>query len=163
MKINFRLSSSDVNKAINELTAYQRGLDSKCQAAIYELCNLGMLIAQKDFKGQDVYLKTYMMSKNKIMVAVVAAGNAVLFIEFGAGIRYNQGGKHPLADKFGYGVGTYPNQKHAFDENGWWYLGEDGKFHHSYGVKSMRPMYFASTSMRSRAVKMFKENFNVKR
>ena len=80
-----------------------------------------------------------------------------LFIEFGAGIRYNKGASHPLAGQFGYGVGTYPNQTHAFNEKGWSYEGEDGRWHHSYGTKATMPMYTAGVSMREQLITIAKE------
>ena len=79
-----------------------------------------------------------------------------LFIEFGAGIHYNQGNKHPLEGQFGYGVGTYPNQTHAMNDKGWAYQGEDGKWHHSRGTKATMPMYTAGMSMREQVVEIAK-------
>lgn len=43
--------------------------------------------------------------------------------------------------------GTFPDQIHAFNPLGWWYLGNDDKWHHSYGVVPERPMYTAYQEM----------------
>lgn len=80
-----------------------------------------------------------------------------LFIEFGAGIRYNEGNQHPLAKKYGYGVGTYPNQTHANDKKGWAYFGRDGRWHHSYGTEGTMPIYSAGVDMRAKLVEIAKE------
>jgi len=80
-----------------------------------------------------------------------------LFIEFGAGIKYNDGVSHPYAGEYGYGVGTYPNQKHAYDKGGWSYQGEDGSWHHSYGTKATMPMYSATQEIIEQFVRIARE------
>lgn len=80
-----------------------------------------------------------------------------LFIEFGAGIHFNKGTNHPLAGQFGYGVGTYPGQTHAYNDKGWSYQGEDGRWHHSYGTKATMPMYTAGVEMRTKIIEIAKE------
>jgi len=80
-----------------------------------------------------------------------------LFIEFGAGVHYNKGNNHPLEGKFGYGVGTYPNQKNAWNDKGWNYMGEDGRWHHSKGTMATMPMYTAGMSMREQIEAIAKE------
>ena len=42
-------------------------------------------------------------------------------IEFGAGIHYNKSSSNPKSKDFKLGVGTFPDQTHAFDSNGWYY------------------------------------------
>ena len=87
-------------------------------------------------------------------------GEQALFIEFGSGIKYNKNNHHPLEKKFGYGVGTYPNQTHAKNENGWNYMGNDGKFWHSKGTKASMPMYYAGVDMRQKIIQIAKEVYS---
>ena len=89
-------------------------------------------------------------------VCLSFTGSQVLFIEFGSGWYWN-GAVNPKAKKFGYGVGTYPGQKHAFDENGWSYQGEDGKWRKSMGTQATMPMYKASVAIREKLVAIAKE------
>lgn len=68
--------------------------------------------------------------------------NLLLAVEFGAGIHYNNGNVNPYQGKFGMGVATwntwYP--ENALNPDGWWYEGDDGQRHHSYGTKALMPM-----------------------
>ena len=77
-----------------------------------------------------------------------------MFIEFGSGIYYNAGNEHPLAKQFGYGVGTYPGQTHAY-EDFWFYTDKDGTHSHfSHGTEATMPMY-------NSVIEMYKtEEFN---
>ena len=81
----------------------------------------------------------------------------ILAIEFGAGIHYNPIPNPKTAD-LGFGVGTFPGQMHAF-EDGWYYLGEDDKWHYSHGVKATMPMYKASAEIISRYKQIAAEVF----
>lgn len=73
--------------------------------------------------------------------------NVMLAVEFGAGIHYNKKG-NPKAPEFGLGVGTFPGQTHALDENGWWFFDEKTEtWKHSYGVKATMPMYQADVEI----------------
>lgn len=78
--------------------------------------------------------------------AVRLSGDKVLFIEFSAGISYGTD-SYPLPSGADYGVGTYPDQKHAYDPNGWWYVDERGQKHHSYGNRAYMPMYHAEEAI----------------
>ena len=60
----------------------------------------------------------------------------------------------------GYGVGTFPGQTHAFQEEGWWFKDEEtDKWIHSYGVQATMPMYNASIEMRQKVTEIAKEVF----
>lgn len=95
-----------------------------------------------------------------------AGSKALLFFEFGAGIRY--GGGHPWDDDFGFGPGTYPGNGHWDDPYGWWFptddprliIRVDGKgqgWGHSYGNKPHMPFYLADKQMREDIIKVAKE------
>lgn len=81
---------------------------------------------------------------------LIGESEALLFLEFGAGIHFNKDMTHPLASELGYGVGTYPGQTHAFDENGWWYLDDNGEWRHSYGIGADMPMYRSAQEMQKK-------------
>lgn len=83
----------------------------------------------------------------------------VLAIEFGAGIHYNHK-NIPKASEFGYGVGTFPGQTHAQDENGWWFFDEKtDTWKHSYGIEATMPMYEADKAMIQKFNKIAREAF----
>ena len=85
-------------------------------------------------------------------------GDDLLFIEFGSGIRLNQGRLHPKAAEMGYGVGTYPGQTHAFDPNGWYYR-KNGILYHSFGTEASMPVYKAVFEICEEAVRIAQEVF----
>lgn len=83
--------------------------------------------------------------------------NMLLLIEFGGGIHHNPVA-NPKAGELGFGVGTFPNQTHAF-EDGWYYPGDDGEWHYTHGVKATMPMYNADTEILLNIRKIAKEVF----
>lgn len=165
-KISFGLSVSEVNKAIQEVEAYKKELNNKVQVFARRLSELGLTTAKAiisnhvDTSATIGSLRIETDSTGQITrMRVVVESEAILFLEFGAGITYNQGNENPKAGELGYGVGTYPDQTHAYDPNGWWYQDENGEWKHSYGTKAVMPMYNASQVMMTQAVKIAKEVF----
>lgn len=177
MKISMSLSSKSIFKAAEQLRQYNKDLESKNEEFVRRLSELGKEVALSAVSesplGKVVTVTTNIeQAEAGCKAVVVATGrtvtssdgrefNLLLAIEFGAGIRYNKS-ENPNAADFGMGVGTFPDQKHAFDEEGWYYLGDDDKWHHSYGVKATMPMYRASSeiiqNIRNIAVEVFGEN-----
>lgn len=165
-KISFGLSVSEVNKAIQEIEAYKKDLNDKVEIFAKKLSELGLdtakaIIQSHTASGSTIgSLRIETDTTGQITrMRVVVESEAILFLEFGAGITYNQGNENPKADELGYGVGTYPNQTHAYDPDGWWYQDESGKWKHTYGTKAVMPMYKASQAMAENAVKIAKEVF----
>jgi hypothetical protein len=165
-KIKFGLSVSEINRAIQEVEAYKKELNNKVQDYARRLSDLGLLTAKAIIQSHTASgstigsLRVETDSLGQITrMRVVVESEAILFLEFGAGIKYNQGNENPKASELGYGVGTYPDQTHAYDPNGWWYQDENGEWKHSFGVKAVMPMYNASLVMATMAVKVAKEVF----
>ncbi|WP_110291455.1 hypothetical protein [Lachnotalea glycerini] len=165
-KISFGLSVSEVNKAIQEVEAYKKELNNKVQIFARRLSEFGLITARAIIQSHTASgstigsLRVVTDSTGQITrMRVVVESEAILFLEFGAGITYNQGNENPKAGKLGYGVGTYPDQTHAYDPNGWWYQDENGEWKHSYGTKAVMPMYTASLVMASSVVKIAREVF----
>ena len=88
-------------------------------------------------------------------VAVIyAEGEAVAFIEFGAGDRYGHG--HPQAGDLGMGPGTYPSDKGLWNNpKGWWY----GHSQHTYGNPPAMAMYQAVQAITEQVTTIAKEVF----
>lgn len=78
----------------------------------------------------------------------------LLMAEFGSG-QYAQNPNNIV----GVGQGTFPGQKHAFDEEGWYWVGLDDKLYHSYGIDPSMPMYEASQALFETAVRVAREVF----
>jgi hypothetical protein len=81
----------------------------------------------------------------------------LMAVEFGAGKYYNEDG-HPQAPDFGFGVGTYPDQRFAFSD-GWWFMKDDGEWVYTHGVKATMPMYNALKTMKENIDAIVKEVF----
>jgi len=173
-KISFALSASSAQNAIKEVEMYKNRLNVKCEKLCRELINLGYNTAVQKISessiGRTITLRCEVAPSQvgckAILIAVgqtkQAEGyepvNSLLLVEFGAGIHYNPV-PNPIADKFGMGVGTFPDQTHAFDDKGWYFLGDDDKWHHSYGVKATMPMYNAAQAMKNQIYEIAKGIF----
>lgn len=173
-KISFGLSVSEINSAIKELHQYKSDLNRKCEEFCRRLCEIGVEEAQARISqsplGKTITVSTEISPEKTGCKAILCAVgetkqtdgyepvNTLLLVEFGAGIKYNSTA-NPKADEFGMGVGTFPGQTHAFNPNGWYYVGEDGEWHHSYGVKATMPMYGAGFEMRGKIAEIAKEIF----
>lgn len=125
--IRMKLNTADIGRAIRELQAWKKWLAEKTEEFLKALADEGMNIASAKFQNaaydgtNDVSCEVEERGDGK--VAVVAVGNAVLFIEFGTGITYPD--DHPEAaqngmirGEYGYGLGKLPG--------GWRYDGNPG-------------------------------------
>lgn len=85
---------------------------------------LGLKITQDKWFGIDDEVNiTLSMTNNGFIIT--ASGTQVLFLEFGAGKTYAST-KHPLADKFKYGPGTYNEDSDNWkNPDGWYYYSDD--------------------------------------
>ena len=130
---------SDFAKAIKNIEEREQWLRERTEELVQRLTDYGVLLASVAFEGaaydgvNDV--KVTFEEQGELTRAIVATGEAVLFIEFGAGVTYGFGHPEPL----GYGPGTYPGKGHWNDPNGWYY--DHGK--KSYGNPPAEAMYNA--------------------
>lgn len=169
------LSVSGIQRLKRELQDYKNNiLKSKINTFNQRLAERGMAIAQAKIaesplgKRVTVHIESQTQG-DESKTFIVATGetvhsdgyepfNVLLAIEFGAGIHYNPT-SNPYSDEFGYGVGSFPGQIHAF-EKGWYYWDantEEWKF--SHGVKATMPMYNADIEMIQSVVSIAKEVF----
>ena len=170
------LSMQGIRKLQDELRKYQNDLTRKCRLLATELAEIGVKVAEAKIGesplGKYVSIQTNITEEQAGCKAIlIATGevkesegyapfNTLLAIEFGAGIHYNPT-PNPNADKFGFGVGTFPGQIHAEDPNGWYFWDDEKeKWIHSYGVKATMPLYNASMEMVQEVVKIAKKVFS---
>lgn len=173
-KIKMRLCVEDVEKAIKEVKAYEGRLITKCNVLCGKLADMGLVVARAKIGeaplGKYVHLNIkYEHKKSSCKAILFATGDKIntptgtigtlLMVEFGAGIHYNHA-ENPKASEFGMGVGTYPGQTHAFQEEGWYYMDESGQWHHTYGVKATMPMYNADMEILMNIHKVAREIFS---
>lgn len=169
------LSVSGIKALQKELEKYRDSLTYKARLLSEKLAEIGIKVAEAKIGesplGKYVTIKTDITEEKAGCKAIlIATGetftnegyapfNTLLAIEFGAGIRYNSE-ENPQAPDLGFGVGTFPDQTHAFDKNGWWFWSEEKQaWIHSYGVKATMPMYQASMEIQKNIAKVAKDVF----
>ena len=154
-----------LQQAIKQIEAYRDDLPRKCQEICRRLAEEGVRVADAAINsvpiGKTITLTTDINpSKMGCQAIMKMTGRetrtedgrtfyTALAIEFSAGVRYANTAS-PKAKDFGMGTGTFPNAKHSWQMEGWYYLGDDGNWHHSYGVQASRPLYSASVAMRQK-------------
>lgn len=155
--INIELSNRSITNAIKEVRKYQAWVKAKETELRSRLAMLGATVASIQFAraiyngSNDV---TVRVDDTGSVAVIYAEGEAVAFIEFGAGATYGYG--HPQAGEFGVGPGTYPDGKgHWDDPKGWWY----GSGQHSYGNPPAMAMYRAVQEITENVTKIAKEVF----
>lgn len=159
------LDPSSIDNAIKEVKAFQKWIEDKTKELLRRLAERGRDIA--DFKfSWAAYDGTNDVScrieeRGEKAVAVLAVGNAVLFIEFGTGILYPDDHPENRYARGGYG-------KHqGLNPDGWRYRGDpgtngvvekNGKVH-TYGNPANMSMYQAIRDVEREFVEIAKEVF----
>lgn len=154
------LSVSGIENAIKAVDEYQRWIESRKQILLQRLAELGATSASLGF-SRAAYsgLKdaTVSVEPTDRGYVIKAEGESVLFIEFGAGIKYGSG--HPEAAQYGMGPGTYPDGKGHWDNpHGWWLPKERGGGH-TYGNAPAMPMYNARKTIEQELERIVREVF----
>ena len=174
LEINLFDGGKSLREAIKQIEDYRNDLPRKCQEICRRLAEEGVRVADAAINsvpiGKTITLTTDINPSRMGCKAIMKMTGretrtedgrifyTALAIEFGAGIRYNPTA-NPKAAEFGMGVGTFPDQTHAFDPNGWYYLDSNGEWKHSYGVQAGMPMYHAFSEMTKSVDKIVKEVF----
>lgn len=175
--IEISLSTKSINEAIKGLKEYKSKLETLCKRIVEKMNAEGLQIAQARVSQSPLGKDTITLTTERtydnlgchgLLIATAdlikptddkfPSFSPLMAVEFGAGIYYNPK-PNPKASELGMGVGTYPGQKHAYS-NGWWYLGDDGEYHPSHGVKATMPMYSALEEMVNNYRKIVKEAYN---
>lgn len=164
--ININLfDSKSIQNAIKTVEQCRDNLPEKCREICRRLAEEGVRVADAAINsvpiGKTITLTTDINpSKMGCQAIMKMTGRetrtedgrifyTALAIEFSAGVRYANTAS-PKAKDFGMGTGTFPNAKHSWQMEGWYYLGDDGNWHHSYGVQASHPLYSASVAMRQK-------------
>lgn len=125
--IKMELTEKSIDNAIRELQRYKTWLKECTKKFLKALGDEGISIAtakfqQAEYDGKnDVSVSVENRDESKI--AVVAIGGAVLFIEFGTGVKYPD--NHPDAHENGFKRGKYGHKLGRL-EKGWRYKGSPG-------------------------------------
>ena len=173
IKINL-FDQKSIQSAIKQLEQYRDDLPRKCQEICRRLSEEGVRVADAAINsvpiGKTITLTTDINpSKMGCKAIMKMTGRetrtedgrvfyTALAIEFSAGVRYANTAS-PRASDFGMGTGTFPDAKHSWDMEGWYYLGDDGNWHHSFGVQASHPLHSAGMEMRQKIDSIVKAVF----
>lgn len=175
-KIVVELSKDAIDKAIKELNDYKKWVNRKTKELLEQLSLIGIQEASIRFSGaqydgtNDTKLETKeSFDGTNYVYTIVAGGQAVCFIEFGAGVYYNSAG-YPLQKPAGVvGIGEYGEKKGT--QNTWAYYGENpgsngvlresakGSVVITHGNPAAMPMYYAGSEMKQKILSIAKEVF----
>lgn len=156
MKINLKLSPESLNDAIERLTEYQNRVKNAGDDISKKLAKDGVQFAKSNAIFMSAYDSGELVNgiidehqENKSFVKSTAAHSA--YVEMGTGIR---GQQNPNPNKYASGW-QYDVNEHG--ESGWWYMGDDGKYHWTKGMPHRPFMYNAAQQIREEISEVAKQ------
>ena len=163
-KIKLTLDPQSIDAAIKELKAYQDWFVCKTKEFAAAIAAVGAKEAAHRFGpamydgDNDVIVEVKPLEKGNGWV-ISASGNAVYFLEFGAGVHHNPGEPYPNPRPPGIvNIGEYGTGKGKQDF--WFYTASDGTTSHfTYGNPAVLGMWYASKEVEREYIKVAKEVF----
>lgn len=151
-KIRISLSEKSIRNAINEIEVYKRQFVERNEVFVRRLAGLGIPVIDQNIaaaqgdsdKSHNTYIKINSFGSYS-EAKLVVEGKSILFIEFGAGIRYNGSSgtsPHPKGEEFGYTIGSYGKGQGSKDF--WFYYADTGESVMSHGTEATMPVFRAS-------------------
>ena len=167
--IKFGLSPTEIDRAIIEIERYKQEFLKKEKLLLERLAELGfheasVRFATAMYDGVNDSDVTIVETENGY--AIQAKGEAVAFIEFGAGVYHNTSEPYPNPRPEGIvGIGEYGQGKGQ--RKAWYYKGEpgtNGEVQPSGVVKTRgnpasMPLWYASEEMRNSILQITREVF----
>lgn len=164
------LSAKSLRDAAKQVDRLKKDYETKNQTFVKELAKAGIVEARNHLVGEgdsdppDFYTDNpYAKRGNRGAYAestLKLQGDDVAFVEFGAGVHYNGhpgSSPNPLGVKLGYTIGSYG--WHQGLEDHWWYKGDDGEEHLSYGTEATMPLFHASEHIKQEYKRIAREVF----
>lgn len=159
--IKLSLSTESIENAIKELTAYRKSIPNKRDKLLEGLSRIGVQEASVRFTTamyDGINDSSVTLESTHNGYAIVAAGTAVAFIEFGTGVYHNPGEPYPNARPDGIvGIGEYG--KGYGKRKAWGFRDDTGELVVTHGSPAAMPMWYASEEMRSEIRQIAKEVF----
>lgn len=151
-RIRISLSEKSIRNAINEIEVYKRQFVERNEVFVRRLAELGIPVIDQNIaaaqgdsdKSHNTYIKINSFGSYS-EAKLVVEGKSILFIEFGAGIRYNGSSgtsPHPKGEEFGYTIGSYGKGQGSKDF--WLYYADTGESVMSHGTEATMPVFRAS-------------------
>ena len=158
--IKIELNTQSIRKAYKEFMNYKAWVERKTEELAQRLADIGVQEAQYRFDNAQYD------GDGKVEVSVVktdngykveASGQAVCFIEFGAGVYYNGTEPYPVPRPDGISkIGEYGRGQ---GKNKGWYFTKDGKRQYTHGNPAAMPMWHATKEMEAQLLNIAKEVF----
>lgn len=149
-----KLSTESLTEAIDYLKQYKQSFEQKVEkfrnriaAEIQEVAQASFDISVvDDLIGESSRTANVEVSldSRKNVTFVVAEGEDVIWVEFGAGVYHNSPvgtSPHPKGSHFGFTIGSF-GKGHG-KQKAWVYVDEDGK-HLTHGTPGTMPLFKAS-------------------
>lgn len=180
--LKVKLSAESLAKAATEVERYRKSLDEKGRMFRQKLIERGIEVAQENSGEYAGYISFTFDTGSGDVSYLVGKGEKIhrewryrggtkgydvdplLLAEFGSGWL-----SEVLFAVDGVGQGTMPEQKHAFDQDGWRWVDRNPKdgipmkngwyAHRSKGESPTHPMYHAEMAMLEDVAKIAREVF----
>lgn len=169
-RISFRLSESEIDRAIKELDAYKRDIERKTKSLQARLAERLQEEAQTGFSGAivDDLLKggqkkaSVDVTKDERgdITVIIANGEDAVWVEFGAGVYHNGSpgtSPHPKGTGLGMTIGGYG--KGNGKKEVWGYYDENKNLQLTHGTPATMPMYRAVMTVCNELQSIAKEVF----
>jgi hypothetical protein len=170
-KISFSLS--EIDRAIKELNEYKAWVQAKSKELAKRVGEAIAKEAQAGFDASVVDVRldgsarragVHVSVKNDgNLTLVIASGDDVAFVEFGAGVKMNTpvgSSPHPKGAELGYTIGSYGKGMGAREIWGYYAEGADKGLVLTRGTESTKPLYNALVKVAPQVGKIAKEVFS---
>lgn len=169
--IRIGLSEKDIDRAIKELEPYKREIIRKTELLRIKVAERISALAQSGFNGaivDDLTVENGGARKADVLVSiderenvsvVIAAGEDVVWVEFGAGVYHNGfagSSPHPKGTELGFTIGGYGKSNGKLQT---WGFYEDGELRLTHGTPAIMPMYNAMKTICDETADIAKEVF----
>ena len=160
-KITCTLDKQSIDQAIKDLKAYKQDFLKKEKRLLEGLAEIGIKEASVRFTTamyDGVNDVSVSLNKNKSGYVIEAKGQAVAFIEFGAGVYHNTGEPYPNPRPQGVvGIGEYGLGKGK--QKAWGYKNENDELVITRGNPAAMPMWYASEEIKNSVSRVVREVF----
>ena len=155
------LSSQGLEQIADFLEDYATTvLPKNCDLLIDEMCKKGEDWAINGLGHIDTgETLTTIMGYREGNTGLIVANGAAIWIEFGTGVTYNGAGyNYPKAVDGIVGHGEF-GEGNGANIHGWFYIGNDGEAHHTYGIPANHFMYNTAQALKSEYWRIAREVF----
>lgn len=147
-------------RAAEWLEDYSKNLKSKARDIISEMLKEGEYYAANFLGHIDTGQTLASLGYREGDEGLLYISGAAIWIEFGTGVVANRGSvEHPKKAELGLSPWGAFGEGHGSDPNGWYYLGDDGKVHHTFGIPANHFFYNTAQQLRKEYARLAKRAF----